>query len=262
MRPIKIAAFGDIVSEAGARLFISKLGAFRKQNNADLVIVNGENAAKSNGIEPETAKRLRLAGADVITSGNHLFRKKEIIPFLDDVDYLLRPANFPSAVPGSGFTLVNTPLARILVMNVMGCVFMDALASPFETVEKILKENEGRFDLSVLDVHAEATSEKAAIARYFDGRIDAVFGTHTHVQTSDARVLPKGTGFITDLGMCGPTESILGVECESVIERFITKMPVYFKHAEGPCALEGAMFTLIPGEGCVDVKSFRLRDVT
>ena len=262
MRPVKIAAFGDIVSEAGVDLFTAKINAFRKQNGVDLVIVNGENAAKGNGIEPETAKRLRLAGADAITSGNHLFRKKEIVPFLDDVNYLLRPANYPSAVPGRGFTVIRTPIARVLVMNVMGCVYMDALASPFETIERILKENKGQFDLSVLDVHAEATSEKAALARYFDGRIDAVFGTHTHVQTSDARVLPKGTGFITDLGMCGPTDSILGVECEGVIERFVTKMPVYFRQASGACSLEGALFTLIPGEGCADVRSFRLRDLS
>ncbi|MBQ9544852.1 MAG: YmdB family metallophosphoesterase [Clostridia bacterium] len=262
MRPIKIAAFGDVVGESGVDLFTSKLGGFRKQNGIDLIVVNGENAEKANGISPETAKRLRLAGADVITSGNHLFRKKEILPFLDDEDFLLRPANYPSAVPGSGFIIVSTPLAKILVMNVMGCVFMDSLASPFETVEKILEENDGQYDLSVLDVHAEATSEKAAIARYFDGRIDAVFGTHTHVQTSDARVLPKGTGFITDLGMCGPTDSILGVEADGVIERFVTKMPVYFRQAPGPCALEGALFTLIPGEGCADVRSFRLKDLT
>ena len=260
MGSMNIAVFGDVVGEAGVEFFARRLNAFRKQYAPDMIIVNGENSAKGNGIDPVSAEALRLAGADVITGGNHTFKKKQIREFLDDNSYLIRPANYPAGTPGSGWVTVPTPLGRVLVMNVLGCVFMDALRSPFETVSEILDKNAGQFDIAVLDVHAEATSEKAALARYFDGKISVVFGTHTHVQTSDARVLPGGTGFVTDIGMCGPVDSILGVKPEGVIEKFVTKLPVYLEQAEGKCALEGAVFSVGDDGRCLSAETFRIEE--
>lgn len=258
MSILRVAAFGDLVGEGGVRFFEKSLPRFRKDYRPDVVIVNGENSAKSNGIDPFTAQILRNCGVDVITSGNHVFRQYAIRSFLDDCSYLIRPANYPSCVPGMGYTTVDTHAGRLLVINVLGCAFMEPLASPFETVEAILKKEEGKYDLAMLDVHAEATSEKAALAHCFDGRIHGVFGTHTHVQTSDARILKKKTGFITDLGMCGPVDSILGVESEIILEKYRTKLPAVFRTAMGKCALEGAVFTLETGVGCTEVQAFRI----
>lgn len=258
MPALRVAAFGDVVGEAGVRFLEKRLPSFVRENAVDVVIVNGENACPHNGIDPDTARTLRNCGADVITSGNHVFRQNSIRDFLDESPYLIRPANYPDCVPGMGYTTVSTPQGRLLVINVLGCVYMEAMASPFDTVDAILKKSEGKYDLAVLDVHAEATSEKAALARYFDGRLDAVFGTHTHVQTSDARILTKKTGFITDLGMCGPKDSVLGVEPATIIEKFRTKLPVRFRFATGKSVLEGALLTLAPGVGCTEIKSFRI----
>ena len=230
---MKILALGDVVGNGGVEHLCSRLRRFKRENGIDLTVVNGENSAKGNGIDPYSAQALLDAGADVLTTGNHVFRINAFYDYLENERFVVRPLNFPSSAPGRGAVIVDLGMSRVLIMNVMGTVGLEPLGCPFEAVERALEENKGVYDVSVLDIHAEATSEKAAIARYFDGRINVVFGTHTHVQTADARTLPKGTGFITDLGMCGPKQSVLGVKPEQVIARFRTAMPTRFENPAG-----------------------------
>ncbi len=242
MKNLKILALGDVVGTQALDLVISQMSEMRREIQADLIIVNGENANGIHGITPQQAEALWSAGADVITGGNHTFYPRGIAQALDDRKYLLRPANFPTNAPGKGDTIIDLGFCSVLVMNLIGRVGMDNYDSPFEAAEKILRQNEGKYDIAVCDFHAEATSEKAALARCFDGRIHALFGTHTHVQTNDARILEGGTGFITDIGMCGPENSILGVKSELVINKFKTMLPTRFEVAEGPISINGAVF--------------------
>lgn len=242
MNPIRILCIGDVTGQAAVAALEEHLWSIRKTLGADLVITNGENAAQGNGLDVQSAKRILFAGTDVITSGNHIWKKKEIGDYLNAANAVIRPANFPDSCPGVGYTFCDARGYRVLVMNVLGTMYMEALDSPFAAIDRILKREEGGYDLAVLDVHAEATSEKAALAAYFDGRVQIVFGTHTHVQTADACVLPQGTGFITDVGMTGPKNSILGVKKEIVIEKFLKHMPVRFDGADGDIALCGCLF--------------------
>lgn len=232
---MKLLIIGDVVGNCGTEFLKQNLHAFAKNNNIDMIIANGENAAKNNGLDGATAEALFSAGVDVITSGNHIWHKFEMQNIIDDYENILRPANYPGNCPGSGYVIYNAGGVKVLVISVLGTVYLESLACPFETVERILRREEGNYDISIVDVHAEATSEKAAFARYFDGRITAVVGTHTHVQTADERILPSGTAFITDLGMTGAYESILGVCCDRIINKFLTKMPTRFEQAEGEC---------------------------
>ncbi len=243
---MKILALGDIVGASGRDYLLANLWAYRTANDVDLVIANGENVCMGhgNGIDPESAAVLLAGGVDVITGGNHTFRRNDYHTMLDDNPCLLRPANYPSAVPGYGDTVVESAGVRVLVINVMGTMFTEALACPFETVDKILARRAGTYDVAVMDIHAEATSEKAALARYFDGRIAVLYGTHTHVQTNDARILPNGSGFLTDLGMTGPTDSVLGVTTENIITMMRTKLHTKFTLAAGAVEAQGALFTL------------------
>lgn len=243
---IKILALGDVVSGEGVRYLESggRLRRLRERLGADLVIVNGENSADGNGITPESAERLYDAGADVITGGNHTWRRKEIHPFLDGEEYIIRPLNYPAEAAGMGYVIVNVGSCRVLVLNVAGNVYLEPVTPPAEAVEKVLRSEKGRYDLAVCDIHAEATSEKLFFARYFDGRISAVFGTHTHVPTADIQILPGGTGYITDLGMCGSTNGILGVKTECIIHKFTVRTPIKFEPATGSPQLNGAVFTL------------------
>ena len=236
------------MGNGGVEHLCSRLRRFKRENGIDLTVVNGENSAKWNGIDPCSAQALLDAGADVLTTGNHVFRINAFYDYLENERFVVRPLNFPSSAPGRGATIVDLGMSRVLIMNVMGTVGLEPLGCPFEAVERALEENKGVYDVSVLDIHAEATSEKAAIARYFDGRINVVFGTHTHVQTADARILPKGTGFITDLGMCGPTDSILGVKSEIIIDKLRSHMPKKFEFAGGETEATGAIFTLDSGK--------------
>lgn len=247
---MKILVLGDVVGAAGTQYLTEgrRLWRLRDSLRADLVIVNAENAAPGNGTTPDAARALFDAGADVLTGGNHSFRRREFYTMLDDERYVLRPANYPSEAPGHGFCITECAGWRLLVINLAGCVYMEPLASPFETADRILKESEGRFDASIVDFHAEATSEKIALARYLDGRVSAVFGTHTHVATADIQILPGGTGYITDLGMCGSHAGILGVATEPILKKFLTKMPTFFTPAEGDCALHGALFEIENGK--------------
>lgn len=231
-----------------------RLRAARRETAADLVIVNGENAAGVRGLTPDDAENIFDAGADVITTGNHAFGQRSIYTMLDDEPKLLRPANFPGAAPGHGHVIVNVSGVRVLVMNLQGNVSMaQSLGCPFAAADAILRAEAGKFDLSVLDFHAEATSEKLALARYLDGRVSAIFGTHTHVATADEKILPRGTGYITDIGMSGPTEGILGVDAQTIIEQFRTALPQKYSVASGPCAASGVVFDLGADGRCREI---------
>ena len=210
-----------------------------------MVVANGENASEPNGIDKPSASLLFDSGVDVITTGNHIWRKSSVFPFLDDCEFILRPLNFPSTNPGHGDTVITVDGYRVLVMNVLGQSYMDPCSSPFEAVEKCLDANKGKYDFAVLDIHAESTGEKKAIACDFCHKFSAIFGTHTHVQTNDAQVLTGGCGYITDLGMCGDSDSILGVKKEAVIYKMKTKMMSKFDFAtEGEILCEGAIFEI------------------
>ena len=239
---MNILCIGDVVGPASVEFLCRNLWKIRKEYGVSLTIANGENADLGNGLLENTAKMLFQAGVDVITSGNHIWQKSGIYPFLDDCEYLLRPANYPDTNPGHGSVIIEVDGLRALVMNVQGLVFMEPLASPFDTIDEILEKNKGKYDLSILDIHAEATSEKAALAHYFDGRIDVVCGTHTHVQTADERILPGGTAFITDLGMCGVQNSALGVKYEPIIRKMRTGMPQRFELATGNIMMNSVIF--------------------
>ena len=246
MAKIKILALGDVVGVGGCKyLSGGRLRRMRDTLGAQFVIVNGENSATGNALSPESAEMIFEAGADVITGGNHTFKKKQIVDYLDSHPLAIRPANYPGAVPGEGYCIADCMGWRILVINLLGNTFMDnVMDSPFKVADKILLQNKGRYDICLVDIHAEATSEKLCLARYLDSRVSAVFGTHTHVQTADACVLPGGTGYITDLGMTGSGAGVLGVKTESIIHKFTVGTPVYFDPADGEYAAHGALFTV------------------
>ena len=247
---MRILALGDVVGERALAYLEKHLWQKRRELKADLVIANGENVCDIHGISPRTAEALLSAGVDFITSGNHVFDRRDAHELLADHPAIVRPCNYPPTCPGEGSHVVTTPEGwRVLVVNVSGCVFMDALNDPFRAVEAELERNRRRYDVAVLDVHAEATSEKLALARYFDGRFAAIFGTHTHVPTADEQILPNGTGYITDLGMTGPVCSILGVTPADVIEKMRTHMPRRFTVADGEIRADGAIFDIDPVTG-------------
>ncbi len=245
----RLLAIGDIVGPAAVKYINEKLWAFRKANRIDMVVCNAENASVGNGLDPQSADTLIESGCDALTGGNHIFRKREIRRYLESSQTLIRPANYPYGTPGFGYTIVNVDGIRVLVMNVLGTIYLEPLACPFATVERILEREKGRFDLSVLDIHAEATSEKIALGRYFDGSVNVIFGTHTHVATADTVVLPRGSGYVTDLGMSGPPDGVLGVRADIIIEKLRTKLPVKFELAEGPTEVNGVIFELDKASG-------------
>ena len=221
-----------------------RLRRVQRELGVDLTVVNGENATDIHGLSAPDAKRIYEAGVDLITLGNHTYGRRDICQLLSDEEWIIRPANYPPLAPGSGYTILRVGGWRILGINVLGTALLEPLACPFATVDRILERERGNYDFALMDVHAEATSEKIALARYFDGRIQVMFGTHTHVQTADEQILPKGSGYITDLGMTGPVDGVIGSDAASVIERFRTKMPVRFRAADGPVEARGALFTL------------------
>ena len=239
---MKILAIGDVVGKAAVEYLAKNLWKYRSENKIDLVIANGENASDIHGISVSEAEALFDAGIDILTGGNHSFRRRDIHQYIEDSTRMIRPANFPSCAPGAGYTTVDINGYRVLVMNVMGTTFMEPLACPFEAVEKILSREEGRYDISVLDLHAEATSEKIAIGYYFDSKISLVFGTHTHVATADETILPGGTAYITDIGMTGPEGSILGAKREEIFRKLKDKMPTQITVADGDIKARGIIF--------------------
>ena len=241
---MKILAIGDVVGKNAVGHLQKKLWDIRKDLKADFTVVNGENASDIYGIDENEANAILSAGADVITLGNHAFGRKNIFSMLSDSETIIRPANYPPLAPGGGYTILNICGWRILCINVMGTVFMESLACPFATVDKILDREKGNYDISVMDIHAESTSEKIALARYFDGRINVMFGTHTHVQTADEQILPRGSGYITDLGMVGPINGIIGSSADAVIERARTKISSRLTVADGEIRATGALFEI------------------
>ena len=247
LQRMRILALGDIVGSVTVGYLEKTLWSFRDGNKIDFVIANGENAAEIRGINAAEAGRLFAAGVDALTLGNHAFGQKDLIPLLESDPRIIRPANYPAAAPGAGYTVLNLSGWRILCINLCGRAFMDAFADPFETVEKILAREAGRYDLSVLDFHAEATSEKWALARAFDGKIDVMYGTHTHVTTADEQILPGGSRWQTDLGMSGPTGGVIGTDSAAVINRFRTLLPGRFAVADGPVEIHGTVFDLPDG---------------
>lgn len=243
---IKVLFLGDVVSTEGVKYLEGggRLRRIRDRLGADLVVVNGENSAEGNGITPESATRLYDAGADIITGGNHTWRRKEINRFLDDNEYIIRPLNYPAEASGMGYVIAEVNGCRVLVLNVAGNVYLEPVTPPAEAVERVLKNERDKFDIALCDIHAEATAEKLFFARYFDGRISVVVGTHTHVPTADIQILPGGTGYITDLGMCGSMNGILGVKTECIVHKFMVRTPVKFEAATGNPQLNGAYFEI------------------
>lgn len=246
---MNILAIGDIVGSIGCEFLRDKLPALKRLKGIDLVIANGENSADGNGITPASADFLFESGVDVITLGNHSFRRREIYDYLDSKENIIRPANYPAATtPGKGVCIYDMGRTRVAVINLMGLVFMESLLDPFDTLDEIIKAPDFP-KISILDFHAEATGEKRALGFYADGRISALFGTHTHVPTADEGILPAGTAYISDVGMTGVINSSLGVKAEIVIEKFRTKLPMRFENAEGECKMDCVLFNIDENTG-------------
>lgn len=240
---MRIFTVGDVVGRSGQDLLREVLPSFKRLKGVDLCIVNGENAAPGNGITPEAFNHMMTSGADVITTGNHAYRRRESYDLFDEKEFLIRPANFPERNPGKGFCKVDFGRYQVGVINIMGRTYMEPLENPFTKVDELLNELDD-CKITLVDFHCEATSEKRAMGFYLDGRASVVFGTHTHVQTADEQILPHGTGYITDLGMTGPIQSVLGVEPEIIIGKFKTGMPARFELTEGESYLNGCLFDI------------------
>lgn len=239
---MNILALGDVIGGVGCRFLRKHLPALKKIKGIDLVVANGENSADGNGLTPASAQYLFDSGVDVVTSGNHSFRRRESYDFYDSCPFLLRPANFPALAPGKGLCIVDMGRIRVGIINLIGVVYMESMESPFDAADRLLAQELPK--ITLVDFHAEATGEKRALAAYLDGKVSAVYGTHTHVQTADECVLPGGTGFLSDLGMTGPVNSVLGVKTELILQRYRTKMPIRFDFADGDCQICGAIFSI------------------
>lgn len=253
---MRLLFLGDVVGKPGRRAVVESVPHLVATADADLVVANCENASGGVGIDPRAASELLKAGVDVLTSGNHIWAKRDIVEYMRDSDVLLRPLNFVPGSPGRGFTVKRSRSGvEVGIVNLIGRVFMGSYDCPFRAADAALAALAGRARVIVVDMHAEATSEKVAMGWYLDGRVSAVIGSHTHVQTADERVLPEGTAYLSDAGMCGPRDSVIGVKRELVIERFLTQMPTRFETAGGPALLQGALID-------VDEESGRARAIT
>ena len=248
-RPVTVLCVGDVFGEPGRRAVQTLLPRLRKQHEADVAVVNVENAASGFGVTPQIARAFLDQGVDVMTSGNHIWDRKEIIPYIVKENLLLRPANYPVGTPGTGAAVVKAGPHKVAVLNLMGRVFLPMLDCPFRKADEEIARLREETPIIVVDMHCEATSESQAMGFYLDGRVSAVVGTHRHVQTADERVLARGTAVITDLGMTGPVNSVIGVEPDLAISRFLTQMPNRFEPAKGPAALRGAVIRIDPESG-------------
>jgi metallophosphoesterase (TIGR00282 family) len=246
---MRILFVGDVVGAPGRRIVRERLKGLKWDVGADLTIVNGENAAGGAGLTQATAEEIFAAGAEVVTTGNHVWDKREILGLLEREPRILRPANYPEGSPGAGVIVVTAAGTRVAVVNLMGRVFMPLVDDPFRAADRIVDELRGTAPVVVVDFHAEATSEKMAFAWYLDGRVAAVLGTHTHVATADARVLPGGTAFIADVGMTGPFDSVIGVKKEQAIERFRTSRSIPYETADGDVRLAAVIVDVDPASG-------------
>ena len=251
-----ILSIGDVVGEPGLRHLEKHLRSVQKLKNIRFTVVNGENASGV-GLTPDQAWRIYDAGADAVTLGNHAFGKMQLKDFIEDTRWLLRPANFTGRMPGHGCEIFEVNGLTVRVINLIGrCDLAWGAENPFTTVDRLLER--GKADITLVDFHAEATSEKLAMAYYLDGRATALWGTHTHVPTADGRVFPGGMGYITDLGMTGAVESVLGIEPRQSIESFLGGLPGRYKSPDGPCKMEGCIFTVENGR-CVAVERIDIR---
>lgn len=239
---MRILAVGDIVASDGREFIYNNLGRIKSKYKIDYCIANGENSANTNGITMDIASSLLRSGVDVITMGNHTFANKEYKGVLTDNKRVIRPANFPPETEGEGYIIDDLGNIRVAVINAIGRINMDAVDCPFRAVEKALSEIGDKADIKIIDFHAETTSEKLAFGNYFDGKADVVFGTHTHVQTADNHILPNGTAYITDIGMTGVRDSVLGVKKEIIMEMFYTRKKFRFEKAEGEVWFSGVIF--------------------
>ena len=241
---MNILAVGDIVGEIGVKKLKEELPKIKKEENIDFVITNGENAAGGMGLMEKNFKDILEAGTNVVTMGNHTWGKKDIFKFIDDPK-ILRPANYPKGVVGKGLGIYECKDKKIAVMNFLGRVDLNVLTeNPFVLAKEMVEELQGKVDIIFIDFHAEATAEKIAMGRFLDGKITALFGTHTHVQTADEQILPNGTAYITDLGMTGPKNSVIGMDTQASLKRFETTLPEKYKLADGECILNAVMFEI------------------
>ena len=242
---IRVLFLGDIVGKPGRETAAALLPGIRKSERIDFVVANAENAAGGSGITEPVAKELFAAGIDALTSGDHIWKKAEVYPYLEATDKVLRPANYPEGAPGKGSSVLKAgDKGQIGLVNLVGRVFMDAVDCPFASVRKEIEKLRKSTPVIIVDMHAEATSEKIAMGWFLDGAVSAVVGTHTHVQTADEKILPRGTAYITDCGMTGPFDSVIGRRKESVIERFVTQLPTRFEVASGDEQAHGVIITI------------------
>ena len=241
---MRILAVGDIVGENGVKKALSILKNIKQEKNIDFIIVNGENSAGGMGISKKIYDSLISVGTDIITMGNHTWGKKEIFSFIDD-EKIIRPANYSKGVPGKGYAILNCKNKKIAVINLIGRTSMGILSdNPFTKANEIIEKIQNQVDLIVIDFHAEATAEKIALGYYLDGKANIVFGTHTHVQTADEQIFPKGTAYITDIGMTGPKNSVIGMDIKASIKRFETSLPERYKLAEGNSIFNSVIFEI------------------
>lgn len=242
---LHVLMVGDIVGRPGRNAVKERIRAYRKKYNLDLVIANGENSAGGNGITGMIASELYENEIDIITMGNHTWDKKDILDIIEHEPRLIRPANYPPGTPGRGSTIITIKQGlKVGIINLSGRVFLPPLDCPFQKAESLLKDLKKETPIIIIDFHAEATSEKIAFGWFMDGKVSAVLGTHTHVQTADERILPQGTGYITDVGMTGPRDSVLGVQKDLVIQKFMTQMPVRFEVATGVIQFNGVLLEI------------------
>src|SRR5919197_4705090 len=256
---MNIVMVGDGYGEPGRTAIAKLLPRLRQEHAIDFCVVNVENSAGGFGVTPAMCRQFLEQGADVMTSGNPIWDKKEIVEYITKENLLLRPANFPAGTPGVGYVTVKAVPHRVAVLNLMGRIFMSAIDCPFRKADEILPQVHKETPIVLVDMHCEATSESLAMGWYLDGRASAVVGTHRHVQTADERVLPGGTAYITDLGMTGPTEGVIGVDRDIILQRFLTQMPVRFEPAKGPAALHGVVIVVDPESGrASDIQRLRV----
>ena len=256
---MNILMVGDVFGEPGRAALAKHLPRLRQEHAIDFCVVNIENAASGFGVTPQMARQALEQGADVLTSGNHIWDKKEIVEYISKENLLLRPANFPAGTPGSGHITLKAGPHRVAVLNLMGRVFMNPIDCPFRKADELVPELRKETPIILVDMHAEATSESVAMGWHLDGRVSAVVGTHRHVQTADERVLPGGTAYITDLGMTGPTDGVIGVDRDLILQRFMNQMPVRFEPAKGPAALHGVVIVIDPETGrASDIRRLRV----
>lgn len=246
---LKVLCVGDVVGSVGCEYLKKHLPTIKKEYEIDICIANGENSAQGNGITPFSAEQLFSSGVDFITTGNHAFKRNEICEYLEDSVSVIRPINFNDDIYGKGYGIVDKGSFRIGVINALGTVYLQPLNNPFDCIDKAIEELKKEVKIIILDFHAEATAEKRAIGFYLDGKVSVVFGTHTHVQTADEQILENGTGYITDIGMTGPIQSVLGITPSIAIEKIKTNFPVRFENPNTACSIEGCMFTIEKATG-------------